>query len=66
MREDMEKKFQVVYGHMRIHDKFYTDFVCTEENANVVARAIAKGQDADWCYVKDYATGKEEILWDCM
>ena len=62
----MEKKFQVYYGHKGSRNRFYTDFVCSEENAKTVAKAIAKGQDADWCYVKDCATGKDEILWDCM
>ena len=62
----MEKKFQVYYGHKGSRNRLYTDFVCSEENAKTVAKAIAKGQDADWCYVKDCATGKEEILWDCM
>ena len=62
----MEKKFSVIYGHRGSRDKFYTNFVATDENAAIVARAIAKGQDADWCVCREIATGKEQILWDCM
>ena len=62
----MEKKFRVIYGHARSKNRLYTDFVSTAENAAIVARAIAKGQDADWCVYKDIATGEEKLLWDCM
>ena len=51
---------------MGSRDSIYCEFVSTAENAAIVARAIAKGADADWCVYKNIATGKEEILWDCM
>lgn len=62
----MEKRYRVAYGHKGSDNTLYTDFISTAENAHIVAKAVAKGQDADWCVCIDAETGKEEILWDCM
>lgn len=62
----MENRYRVSFGYMDSRDAIYCEFVSTAENAAIVATAIAKGADADWCVYKDIATDEEQILWDCM
>lgn len=62
----MEKNYKLVYGHRSSRERFYISFVATEENASIVAIAVAKGQNADWCYYEDTKSGEGKTLWDCM
>ena len=62
----MEKNYKLVYGHIGSREKICISFVATAKNAKVVAVAIAKGHNADWCYYEDTESGKQELLWDCM
>lgn len=62
----MEREYKVCYGHKADTKVFFVYFVTTKENAALVAKAIAKGECADWCTYIDLVTGEEVILWDCM
>lgn len=62
----MERRYRVLYGHRGSSNTLYTNFISTAENAQIVAIAIGKGQDAAWCVYVDDETGKSVTLWDCM
>lgn len=62
----MERHYRVLYGLRGSSTTLDFDFVSTEENAQIVAIAIGKGQHAAWCVYVDTETGKSVTLWDCM
>ena len=62
----MERRYRVLYGHRGSSNTLYTNFISNAENAQIVAIAIGKGQDAAWCVYVDDETGKSVTLWDCM
>ena len=62
----MERRYRVLYGHRGSRETLYIGFVTTAENAQTVAIAIGKWQNAAWCVCVDDETGKSVTLWDCM
>lgn len=62
----MEKEFFVIYGFKGDSQWHGTTIVCAEENAKMIATAIARGEKADWCTLKDNATKNTYTICDCI
>lgn len=55
----MEKNYTITYDYKEIR------VVCKEEAIKGIARAIALGENADFCYVED-EDGNRITICDCM
>jgi hypothetical protein len=55
-KREMEKTFTIHYGYRASGSNFQHHYkiriMCEEDNVSEIARAVAKGEHADFCYVE--------------